>query len=245
MRVSRRSALFAAALLAALLAVSAVTTGCSFRLVRGSGDLTTLTPEVGAFRAIDAAHAFQVTVELGDQAAVTVEADDNLVDDLVVEVRDEVLHLSMRSGLTVTNATIRASVTAPALDQVHASGAARIEVTEPVAADRLRAEASGASTVVATVDARELEAKASGASTVEVAGTADTAVLDADGASTIDAAALTAGDVEVILSGASDAEVEVTGALDARLSGSSTLHYLGEPTTIDESVSGASRLRPS
>jgi hypothetical protein len=245
MRLSRHVTLPAVALLAVLLLVGTLTSACAFRIVRGSGELVELTPEVDAFRAIDATHAFVVTVERGEQPAVTIEADDNLDQDVIAEVRDETLHLSVRGGITLTDATLRATVTALELDEVRASGAARIELVDEVADDVLRAEASGASTVVATVEARELEAKASGASTVEVAGTADTAVLDADGASTIDAAALTVGDVEVVLSGASDAEVEVTGALDARLSGSSTLHYLGEPTTITESVSGASRLRPS
>jgi hypothetical protein len=242
---SRRSALLAPALLVVLLLVGSLATGCSFRLVRGSGELTTLTPEVGAFRAIDAANAFQVEVGLGEPVAVTVEVDDNIVDDVIVEVRDEVLHLSVRSGLTLTNVTLRATVMAPALDELHASGAARIEVGDLIATDLLRTTASGASTVAATLEVQELDTKASGASTLELTGTADAAVLDADGASTIDAAGLTAGDAEVVLSGASDAEVAVTGVLDARLSGSSTLHYLGEPATINESVSGASRLRSS
>jgi hypothetical protein len=230
--------------LAALL-LSSLAAGCSFRLVRGSGELTTLTPDVGSFRAVDVGNAFQVEVEPGEPAAVTVEVDDNLADDVVAEVRDEVLYLSMRSGITVTSATLRATVTAPSLDEVHASGASRIDVNGEVAGDQLRTTAAGASTVVASVEVSELEAKASGASTVELTGSAATALLEADGASSIDAPGLTAGDAEVVLSGASDAEVEVTGVLDARLSGSSTLHYAGTPTTINESVSGASRLRQS
>lgn len=245
MRSARRPALSAAALLAVLLLVGSLASGCAMRIVRGSGELVEVevSPEVSAFRAVDATHSFQVTVERGDGPAVLVEADDNLDEDVIAEVRDETLHLSVRGGLTLTDVTLRATVVVAEIDEVVASGAARIEVVDEVAGDVLRAEASGASTVIATVAVRELEATASGASTVRLGGAADTAVLEADGASTIDAAGLTAGDVDVVLSGASSADVEVTGALDARLSGSSTLHYLGEPTSIDESVSGASRLR--
>jgi hypothetical protein len=243
MRSARHPALSAAALLAVLLLVGTLATGCAMRIVRGSGELVELTPEVGAFRAIDASHSFVVTVERGEPAAVTIEADDNIDEDVIAEVRDETLHLSVRGALTLTNVTLRATVVVPEVDEVLASGASQIEVIDEVAGDALRAEASGASTVVASVAVRELDAAASGASTVRLEGTAGTAVLAADGASSISAEGLTGGDVEVVLSGASSAEVEVTGALDARLSGSSTLTYLGEPTSIDESVSGASRLR--
>jgi hypothetical protein len=243
MRPTRRSALFAPALLVVLLLVGTTVSGCAFRIVRGSGALVELTPEVGAFQTIDASHSFVVTVERGQPAAVTIEADDNVDEDVIAEVRDETLHLSVRGGLTLTDVTLRATVVVPEVDEVIASGAAQIEVIDQVAGDALRAEASGASTVIASVEVRELHAEASGASTILLDGAAETAVLEADGASKIRAEGLTGGDVDVVLSGASSAEVEVTGALDARLAGSSTLRYLGEPTSIDESVSGASRLR--
>jgi hypothetical protein len=247
MRSARRPALSGAALLVVLLVVGTLATGCAMRIVRGSGEVVEVVvpPELSAFRAIDATHSFVVTVERGDVQEVMVEADDNVDEDVIAEVRDQTLHLSVAGGLTLTDVTLRATVVVPVLDEVVASGAARIELVDEVASDVLRTEASGASTVIAGVEVRELEAKASGASTVQLTGAADTAVLEADGASTIDAVGLTVGDVDVVLSGASNAEVEVTGVLDARLSGSSTLHYLGEPTTIDESVSGASRLRQS
>jgi hypothetical protein len=243
MRSTRRPTLSAAALLVVLLLVGTLATGCALRIVRGSGELVELTPEVGAFRAINASHSFVVTVERGEPEAVTIEADDNIDEDVTAEVRDETLHLSVGGGLTLTNITLRATVVVPELDELISSGAAQIEVIDDVAADALRAEASGASTVVASVEVRQLHAEASGASTILLAGAAETAVLEADGASTISAEGLTGGDVDVVLAGASSAEVEVTGALDARLSGSSTLRYFGEPTSIDESVSGASRLR--
>jgi hypothetical protein len=247
MRPARRPALSATALLTVLLLLGSLASGCAMRIVRGSGELVEVEapPGLDAIRAIEATHSFAVTVERGDEPAVLVEADDNLHEDVIVEVREEVLHLSVGGGVTLTDVTLRATVVVPALDALDASGAARIELLDGFAGDALRAEASGASTVIAGVDVRALEAKASGASTVQLAGAAETALLEADGASTIDAAGLNAGDAEVVLSGASDADVEVTGVLDARLSGSSTLHYAGTPTTINESVSGASRLRQS
>lgn len=247
MRPTRRSARPAAALLTLLLLVGSLASGCAMRIVRGSGELVELEvpADLGGFRTVDATHSFAVTVERGDEPALLVEADVNLADDVIVEVRDEVLHLSVGGGLTLTDVTLRATVVVPDLEELIASGAAQIEMVDEVAGDALRAEASGASTVIARVDGRSLTAKASGASTVQLAGEADTAILEADGASTIDAADLTVRDAEVELAGASNAEVQVTGALDARLSGSSTLRYGGEPTSINEAVSGASRLKRS
>jgi hypothetical protein len=245
MHAARRFVLSNVALVAVLVLASSLAQGCAMRIVRGSGELVEVEVpgQLATFRAVDATHSFAVTVEHGDEPALLVEADDNLGEDVLVEVRDEVLHLSVRGGLTLTDVTLRATVVVPVLEAAVVSGAAQLEVIDEVAGEVFRAEASGASTVIAGVDVRALEAEASGASTIRLAGTADAAVLEADGASTVSAADLTAGDAEVVLSGASSAEVEVTGALEARLSGSSTLTFLGEPTSIDESVSGASRSR--
>lgn len=245
MPAARHLGLHCVALAVVLALLLTLAAGCAFRIVRGSGELVEVevTADIRDVRAVNASHSFAVTVERGDEPALLVEADDNLAEDVLVEVRDQVLHLSVRGGLTLTDVTLRATAVLPTLDEAIVSGAAQLEAVDEVAGDSFRAEASGASTVIADVDVRSLEAEASGASTIRLAGTADTAVLEADGASTIRAADLAVGDVEVVLSGASNAEVEVIGALDAQLSGSSTLTYRGEPTSIDESVSGASRLR--
>jgi hypothetical protein len=235
----------AGARIALLLLIAAVASACTLDFVRGSGELTTVTADVEEFSAISASSAYEVDVSLANATSVTLEVDDNVVDDLVVEVRGDTLHLEVRAGLSLTNVTLRAEVTTPSLDELVASGAARIEVAETIEADELTLDVSGASELNAPIAVRTLEAEASGASTLGLRGDADTATFDVSGASSLEARSLAVGTADVEVSGASNAEVEVTRLLDADVSGSSTLRYRGDPDQVNESVSGASRIQRS
>lgn len=228
---------------AVLVTVLAVTVAaCQFGGIRGSGEIVEQTHEVDEFQRLEVGHSFDVEVVAGDEPSVRVEADDNVMEHVAARVSGDTLRVRLRPGFQVRDATLRATVTTPGLEEIHASGAARVRMDGVVDGGRLRVESSGASEIVARVEVAEVDVVSSGASTVRLDGSADTALLEASGSSDLALGELRTDATDARLSGASRADVRVDDTLEAALSGSSALTYHGDPTITEESISGVSRL---
>jgi hypothetical protein len=217
--------------------------GCFLGVV-GSGDITTVTPEVDPFSRVQVNSAFAATLRNGGAYALLIRADDNVIDRVRAEVSGDTLEIDLDG--TVVRATLEAEVTVPggALAAVEASGASTITAVDMLQAAMATfdVQADGASTVTLDIDAQRLVVSAEGASTVELTGRADDLEAVAEGASTLRLFELVATDVRVTAQGASTAEVSASASLDAEASGASTIRYDGSPDTVAEDSSGASSI---
>ena len=231
-------------------------------LIRGSGDLVRQTVDVTDFDTLDIGSGFQVTVGRGPPSAV-IEVDDNLLSRVVARNRDGTLRITLESGASVRDATLRATVTMPNVSQVVVSGGARVEFLDPFstsenllievsgasrlsgdfAAAEINLRAAGASEIEANLDASQIEARALGASRLNLSGTVDHLELELSGASRADLRDLEARIASVDLSGASDAELTVGERLTKVIvTGASHLDYFGNPVIDSQTITGASSI---
>ncbi len=214
--------------------------GCANDLVRASGTVVDRDVSVGGFRSIEASHTFHVRYTPGGDAGVTLHVDQNVIDDVVAEIRGDALVLSVDGVSTLGSMTIEADVTGPAVERLEASGAARIEVTGPLASKQVQLVVEGASRLDGPVAVKDLALDVSGASRVTLSGTADQLHGTVSGASRLSGEELTATDADLDVSGASRADVTVTGDLTYDVSGASRLTYAGGATSGHGETSGGS-----
>jgi hypothetical protein len=253
------------ALVAALAVLTLAATGCDMPgtgglgQVQGSGTLVRQAYDVTGFSRLEADNGFEVRVERGEEYAVSVRVDDNLIEEhLKVEVDGDTLHIGLAPLWNYVGVTAIATVTMPGLEGVEASGAARVVASGFASGDPLSVELSGASSlalseteagdvtvelsggsrVAGHLGARELAGDISGASALVLEGSAAALRLSASGGSLLDLLSLMARDADLELSGGSRGAVLVTGTLDAGVSGGSRLEYAGTPQlgSIDASV---------
>lgn len=232
----------------ALVTTLLVTTACDGSVlgigehVRGSGALETNDYAFTDFTAVDVSSAFVATITMADEYSVSVTADDNIMDLLLVKMTDNTLTIGLDGTLAVTNATLEVNITMPALSILRLSGATRATVSGFSSTDALTLEASGASSIRGDITAGSTSIDLSGASEIELEGTAAELTADVSGASRLVLADFLVTHADLVVSGASKATVNLTGRLDADVSGASRLTYIGEPTMGDISTSGASSL---
>jgi hypothetical protein len=259
----RRSALLFSAVLALTVLLGA---GCDAIGERGSGNHRTETRDIDEFDSVRISRALRAEIQVveGAQPSLEITFDDNLIDDVITEVRGRTLILeasrNMRptSGhvIRVTTATLD-DVTASgasrveaegALEasriQINASGASRVSMTGPTAGNRVDVTASGASTVTLSgLDVSTVVLEASGASTLDLSGRADEIRIEVSGASSAQLEAVEATEAEVRLSGASRAHVRASDRVTGSASGASNVHVYGSPAVVDIDTSGASSVR--
>jgi hypothetical protein len=186
--------------------------------------------------------AFTATITRGDAFAVSVTADDNVFDRLVVEVREGELHLEIADNTTLQGATLSATVTMPEVNSVDGSNGAVLTVGGFQTDVDRDLELSGASQLTGDLRAAELSLELSGGGVATLTGSAASLEVDGSGGAIVSALDLPVTDAEVELSGGSQAELTITGEVSADLSGGSELRYAGGATQDDVETSGGSSI---
>jgi hypothetical protein len=212
--------------------------------VTGSGNVVSRDISVASFSRLEVGSAFEVRMSVGAADAVTVHVDDNLVDQLDVGVSGDTLHVKMKSGTSVSDATLKADVVVRALKSADASGASNISLVDQIETGKLSLTLSGASGIAGRIKTSDGHLEASGASHARLSGSATNLNMTASGTSRLEAADLTVKSLVVQLSGASSAAVRVTDTISAELSGASALRYGGSPRFTRNEISGASSISP-
>lgn len=250
------------AILMVILLTSGLLVGCIGGVVRGSGNLDTREFNFSDFSRVEVGSAFEVKVVQSDSYSVSVTADDNLFDYILVTKQGTTLKIYLKTAQYIATTT-RAEITMPQLRGLELSGATRGTVSGFSSTENVDVEVSGASSldmvdistgdinfnisgasrVTGDITARDADFEVSGASTVQLEGSAADTVIEASGASRVELSGFTVNNADVRLSGASSGTVNLDGRLDADLSGASTLSYVGEPTMGNINTSGASTLR--
>lgn len=191
--------------------------------LRGSGNVTTETRQVGAFTAIDVSGVGEVVITQGDVDSLTVKTDDNLQAIVLGEVRGDTLYLGIDANQGFSDATrVTFTVTVKKLTALSFSGAGTLSV-RGLSGEQLTVNHSGAGQV--TVDGTVMEQR-----------------VALSGAGNYDGAALVSERATIDLSGFGSVVVNASERLDATISGAGSIAYLGSPE-LHEQVSGLGSIR--
>ena len=191
---------------------------------RGSGTLVTEPTDVGPFHRLSVAHGLAIEVTPGPDRALTVTADDNLIDHIVTRMVGDELRIASSRDIAPSGGTvIRVSVPVPELVAVRASDGARVTVN-PIYG------------VTFAIDA-------SGGSRVTVSGDADRVAISAGGGSVVLAGELIARELSVSASGGSRIEVHARERVTGDASEGSTIVIAGDPPVVEVETSGGAQVR--
>jgi hypothetical protein len=212
--------------------------------VAGSGRLTSRTIDLSGVTSVVAEADFVVHLRAGGPAQAVVTMDDNLVDRVDASVTGDELHLGIKPGRGVRNATLSAEVTVGRLDRLATSAASRVVLTSTITSPALQMVVSGAGSVTGPIQIGQVEADVSGTGTLGLSGHVSDLHLRAAGASRLPLADLTVRHLDATLSGASHVVVTVSDTLAVQATGASMLRYRGTPEITRSQRSGASSVVP-
>ena len=230
-------------ILPALLFVSfAILLGGCDDYITGSGKVITEERDAEPFHSIEVSGSFKIYLSQDEEHSLTLEADDNLMQYVESSVRNGKLYLSTK-GIGFRNLQLAAYITAPDLDQIKASGAVSIITEAPVDYPRLKIEASGAAKMDLELYSQKTEIVMSGAGKAYLSGECEEAYFRISGAANLNADKFYCRLVDVRISGAGKAKVNVEDDLTAKISGAGDISYRGNPSTINQSISGAGKIR--
>lgn len=135
----------------------------------GSGDVVTEDRAVGSFDSLDISEGIEVelTVDPGAAPSVVLHFDDNLLDQVVTELRGDTLVIEFEGMLSIVGGDRWVEVVADSLESIEVSGGSDLRGSGTVEGYALRV--SGGSDVdLGDLEARSVEIDVSGGSDVQV-----------------------------------------------------------------------------
>ena len=209
---------------------------------RGSGVIKSETRKVSGFDEIDLDYPAEVFIKQGASESLTIEADDNLLPQLVAEVRDGTLHIENgeRDYDERVNPSqmVRITITVKNLREVDFSTAGKLAI-DGLKGDTLSIFLSGAGNVALNdLELEKLTASLSGAGEFTASGSATELSLTISGFGSFDSPNLATQTADVRISGAGSATLRVEKSLDASISGAGSVNYYGSPS-VTQAISGA------
>lgn len=208
--------------------------------IRGNGNMQTQDRNVSNFKGINVGGGFTVELTQGNKESLRIEAEENLLGNIVSEVKNGVLHIYNKDGIS-TNKGMKAYITLKELNSIDISGGVKVTGNSTFRSNAMALDMSGASSVKLAIETKSLKADMSGASKVELTGRADEVRWSMSGASNVNAENLEAQKVDVNASGASKVRVFASERLSINASGASNIAYKGTPS-ITSDVSGGTKI---
>ncbi|MEO7982953.1 MAG: head GIN domain-containing protein [Bacteroidota bacterium] len=230
----------------AILVVPVLLASCHYfhhNRIRGNGSIKTETRTTGTFSSIDVGGNIEVYLKQDSIRSVRVEADENLMQYILVRTDGDELVVEPKDGYNLSGSKdIKVYISSPFFKKLHASGASGITGETQLTGERIDIEVSGASNARLDIKTPKVSAEISGASSVVLKGQTKDLSVEVDGASHAKCFELLSENADIDVSGASSAEVFASVNLKADASGASHIRYKGAATKVGD-ASGAGSIK--
>jgi len=208
------------------------------KTVRGNGDVVNKERTTTSFDGIKVSSGIDVYLKQGDQESITVEADENLHEYILTEVKNGVLEVYTDANIRDAKMK-RVHVTIREVKSVKTTSAGDIIGESPIKGNDIEIGASSAGDIRLEVYAKKLDVNISSSGDISLSGETETLNADLSSAGDLDAYNLKAKEVDVSASSAGDAKVNASEKITARASSAGDIYYQGDPKYVDTHSSSA------
>jgi hypothetical protein len=221
-----------------ILCITSCTQAQHWRTVNGNGKVITKERKTDSFTGVKVSSGIDVYLKQGNNDAVSVEADENLHEYILTEVRGGVLNVYSEYSIRDAERK-RVYVTMKEVNSVKTSSAGDVIGESPVNSDRLELSASSAGDIKLEVKAKDIIVDISSSGDITLTGETDKLRADLSSAGDLNAYDLKAREADISVSSAGDADIYVTEKITARASSAGDINYKGDPKYVDANSSSA------
>jgi citrate lyase gamma subunit len=221
------------------LALTSCVEGQVWKTVTGHGNVVSKERNVdNSFTGIKVSSGIDVYLKQGDKETITVEADENLHEYILTEIRNGVLNVYSEYNIRSADKK-RVYVTMKDIKSIKTTSAGDVYGENQISSDRLELSASSAGDIKLEVKADEVSVDISSSGDISLTGETETLRADLSSAGDLNAYELRTKDADISVSSAGDADVNVSDKLIARASSAGDINYKGDPRNVDSHSSSA------
>jgi len=229
------------------LLVCVLITSCNFDFnisgIKGNGNVVTENRfSDKAFTKIKAAEGLDVYLTKSTTTAVKVQADENLQEYILTEIKNGVLHIHTSEAVGKANAK-KVLVNFTYIDEISSSSGADIHTTNFILSDNIKVKASSGSYQKLAIKATSITCNASSGANIKLNGNTENISASASSGSVINAHSLIAKNCTTESSSGADINVNCQAAIDTKASSGSNTSYAGNPQNVSKSKSSGASIR--
>ncbi|HSN50451.1 MAG TPA: head GIN domain-containing protein, partial [Bacteroidales bacterium] len=174
----------------------------------------------------------------GNNITVSVEADENLHEYILTEVRNGVLNVYSEYNIRDAEKK-KVYVTMKEIKSIRTTSAGDVIGENQISGDRLELSASSAGDIKLDVKVDDLDVNISSSGDITLRGETDMLRADLSSAGDLNAYELRSREADLSVSSAGDADVYVSERMTARASSAGDINYKGDPSNVDAHSSSA------
>jgi len=183
-------------------------------------------------------------VKQGNNFSIEIEASDNVLSRLEVEVKGDRLIIKTKKGnWNWGGDKVKAWVTLPTIEGLSVSGSGELVTQGTIRVSNLGLAVSGSGDLEVDIDGGNIDGSISGSGKIMAKGSGDELSLSISGSGKFVGDDLKVAECQARISGSGNARVYATEEIDASISGSGTVYYRGDPKRKYSKASGSGKLR--
>jgi hypothetical protein len=206
--------------------------------ITGSGNVSTESRNVsGDFKSVKVSNAIDLIIEQSDKTEISVEADDNLLNEITTKVENGVLIVACKYSSFVNVESRKVTVKMPVIEALEASSAATIKSTNTLKGETIFIKSSSAADLNISLEYDAISCKSSSGSSITIDGKALRLATTTSSGSTIDANHLLVNEVTAKASSGGSISVHPIVNLDAKASSGGSITYNIVPKSVQKRTS--------
>lgn len=211
--------------------------------IEGNGKMLSKDRQVGDYNEIGIAGSFDVFLVAGKEGKITVEAEENLQEYIITEVKGDKLKIYTKDGYTLNSSRNKEiTITVPFEDirKVSMAGSGDVTGKDVINAQNFECAIAGSGDMILEVNAQDVSASVAGSGDLAISGSTQKTQLKVAGSGDLDASGLKSKDAVASVAGSGDISLNCDGGdLKASVAGSGDIHYSGKPNNIKSNVVGS------
>jgi hypothetical protein len=218
-------------------------TNIDLRQVRGSGNVVEETYDVSGFDTVILKGVGNLYVEQGTSEGLRIEADDNLMEHLEIEVIGDRLEIGFKNMINLRpSRPINFYVTLVEVESIQLLGSGNINAS-PLTGEEIRFVLAGSGNItVDDIQAEVMRTELPGSGNIRVSsGSVERQEVRLMGSGDYEAQGLESVEADINIAGSGNANVTVSDQLDIHIAGSGTVRYTGDPM-ITQNILGSGRI---
>lgn len=212
-----------------------------FNRVNGNRNVVTQDRSVkDDFTKIKVSTGLDLYISQGSRNEITVEADENLQDIIMTEVRDGVLKIYSEKNIWRAKAR-KIYVTISNLEEITATSGSDVYAKETLKVNDIKISATSGADIRISVDANTVETNSTSGSDIEISGIANNHNSKATSGSSIDGYELRSKNANAKVTSGADINIYASESINAKASSGGDIDFKGNPKKVNKkSSSGGS-----
>lgn len=199
--------------------------------IKGNGRITTENRSLSDYDKIGVAGSFDVILLKGKEGAISIKADENLMEYIETEVKNGHLKIQPKKGYQLRSTkTIVITVPFEMVEAISMAGSGNVRSKDVLDATDLNLNLVGSGELDLSVSTKNLTSKIAGSGNIKLSGNVDEFNCEVAGSGNMDGSNLKASASHINIAGSGNVKVHAVSEIHAKIVGSGDVIYTGNPT---------------